>query len=163
MDDETQLILVSACLLGIDCRFDGLSCPDGRLSTLATQGRVVPICPEVSGGLPTPRFPAEIEAAHAGLDGKAVLEGRTRVVASDGTDVTSQFIAGARAALELAQRLGIRQAVLKSKSPSCGVGQIHDGRFAGTLAAGDGVTAALLQQAGIEALTEQDASSFWPS
>jgi uncharacterized protein YbbK (DUF523 family) len=163
MDDEAQLILVSACLLGIDCRYDGQSNPDARLCALAAEGRAVPICPEVSGGLPTPRAPAEIEAADAGLDGKAVLEGRTRVVASDGTDVTDQFIAGAKAALALAQRLGTRQAILQSNSPSCGVGQIHEGRFASTLVPGVGVTAALLRQAGIKVHTEQDAPSLQPS
>ena len=163
MDGSAQLVLVSACLVSIDCRYDGQSNPDARLCALAAQGRAVPICPEVSGGLPTPRLPAEIEAAYAGLDGKAVLEGRTRVMNSAGTDVTAQFIAGAKATLELAQRLGIQQVALKSTSPSCGVGQTYDGRFAGTLVAGDGVTAALLRQAGIEVGTEQDAPSLQPS
>lgn len=148
------LVLVSACLLGVDCRFDGQLCPDAALRKLAAQGRVVPFCPEVFGGLPTPRLPAEIENAHAGLDGNAVLEGRTRVVACDGSDVTAQFLAGATGALELAQHLDIRRAILKSRSPSCGVGQIHDGRFVGVLVSGDGVTAALLKRSGIQTITE---------
>jgi uncharacterized protein YbbK (DUF523 family) len=117
---------------------------------------VAPICPEVAGGLPTPRLPAEIEDAHVGLDGQAVLEGRTRVVRNDGADVTVQFVAGAEAALALAQRLDVQRAILKSRSPSCGAGQIHEGRFAGTLVPGDGVTTALLKQAGIHVITEQD-------
>jgi uncharacterized protein YbbK (DUF523 family) len=156
MTDEPILILVSACLLGVDCRFDGQGCPEEKLNDLAARGRLVPICPEVSGGLPTPRLPAEVEDAHTGLDGNAVLDGRTRVVRSDGADVTAQFLAGARAALALAQRLGIQQAILKSDSPSCGVGQIHEGRFAGMLVPGDGVTAALLKRAGIQVITERD-------
>jgi uncharacterized protein YbbK (DUF523 family) len=156
MTHEPALILVSACLLGVSCRFDGGSCPEPGLHDLAARGRLVPICPEVAGGLPTLRLPAEIEAAQAGLDGSFVLKGETRVVSSDSTDLTAQFVAGARAALALAENLGIRQAILKSCSPSCGVGQIHEGRFEGLLVPGDGVTAALLKQAGIQVTTEMD-------
>lgn len=153
---QEGLILVSACLLGVACRHDGRSYPEPKLYDLAVHGRIVSICPEVSGGLPTPRPPAEIEGARAGLDGHAVLEGRTRVVCNDGTDVTAQFLAGARAALALAQRLDIKRAILKSNSPSCGVGQVHEGRFAGTLVPGDGVTSALLKRAEILVITEED-------
>jgi uncharacterized protein YbbK (DUF523 family) len=156
MTDERTLILVSACLLGVDCRFDGRSCPEPKLYDLAARGLVIPFCPEVAGGLPTPRGSAEIEAAGAGLDGGSVLEGRTRVVRGDGTDLTPQFVAGAQAALARVQDLGIRQAILKSNSPSCGAGYIHEGRFAGTLVPGDGVTAALLKSAGIQVMTEED-------
>jgi uncharacterized protein YbbK (DUF523 family) len=148
--------LVSACLLGVTCRFDGKSCLEEKLNRLAAEGCAMPICPEVAGGLPTPRLPAEIEGAHTGLDGHAVLEGQTRVVRSDGADLTREFVAGAKAALTLAQRLGIRQAILKADSPSCGVGRIHEGKFAGTLVAGDGVTAALLKRAGIQVISEKD-------
>jgi uncharacterized protein YbbK (DUF523 family) len=101
-------------------------------------------------------LPAEIEKADAGLDGGAVLEGRTRVVRSDGTDVTPQFIKGAEAALALAQRLGIGRAILRTDSPSCGAGRIHEGRFEGKLVPGDGVTAALLKRNGINVTTETD-------
>jgi len=153
---EPALVLVSACLLGVNCRYDGRSCPEPGLRDLAAFGRLVPICPEVAGGLPTPRLPAEIEVAHAGLDGSSVLEGQARIVRSDGVDLTAQFVAGAQAALTLARKLGIQQAILKSRSPSCGAGQIHDGRFGGLLVPGDGVTAALLRQAGIEVLSEWD-------
>ncbi len=115
----------------------------------------MPVCPEVSGGLPTPRPPAEIEGAHAGLDGTAVLDGRTRVIDIDGTDVTPYFVNGARVALALAQELGIRRAVLKARSPSCGVGRIADGQFVGRLVAGEGVATALLKRAGIEVVNEE--------
>ncbi len=152
----TELILVSACLLGVACRYDARSCPAAALKGLAVAGRVVPLCPEVLGGLPTPRPPAEIEGAAAGLDGGAVLEGRTRVVRRDGTDVSAAFIAGAEAALALAQDLGIRRAILKADSPSCGVGRIHSGRFDGRLTSGDGVTTALLKKAGIQVSSEMD-------
>jgi len=153
---QPKLYLVSACLLGVACRFDGQSCPVPELYDMVTKGLAVPICPEVAGGLPTPRLPAEIEKADAGLDGGAVLEGRTRVVRSDGADVTPQFIKGAEAALALAQRLGIGRAILKTDSPSCGAGRIHEGRFEGKLVPGDGVTAALLKRNGIQVTTETE-------
>jgi uncharacterized protein YbbK (DUF523 family) len=155
MAKESSLILTSACLLGVACRFDGQGCPEKRLCALAVSGQVVPICPEVAGGLPIPRLPAEIEGAHAGLDGNAVLDGQTRVVRSDGTDVTAQFVAGAEAALALASHLSIEQAILKANSPSCGVGYIHEGLFAGGLVPGHGVTAALLQRAGLQVYNEE--------
>ena len=150
-----DLILVSACLLGVVCRYDGKSCPVAKLRDLAIHGRVVPHCPEMAGGLPTPRLPAEIEGAHQGLDGHAVLDGQTRVVRRDGTDLTAQFIAGAQEARLLVQRLGIRQAIFKANSPSCGVGRIYGGKFSGTLVIGDGVTAAWLKRAGLEVYTEE--------
>jgi uncharacterized protein YbbK (DUF523 family) len=152
--DSEALILVSACLLGVACRYDGQSIPHQETCGLAAQGLVVSICPEVAGGLPTPRLAAEIENAYAGLDGDAVLEGRTRVIQVDGADVTAQFLSGAEAALALAQKLGIRRAILKARSPSCGAGQTYDGRFAGTVVPGDGVTAALCKRAGIHVITE---------
>lgn len=153
-DADGSLILVSACLLGVACRYDGQSCATASLIALASHGRVVPICPEVAGGLPTPRLPAEIEGAGQGLDGHAVLAGRTRVMRSDGTDVTAHFFAGADAAYSLVQHLGLRRAILKANSPSCGAGHVYEGRFGGTLVPGDGVTAARLKRAGLEVFTE---------
>jgi len=147
-------ILVSACLLGVPCRYDGGSCSYPELYPWVARGRVVAICPEVAGGLPTPRLPAEIKGAGAGLDGNHVLEGRAWVMRCDGLDVTAQFVAGAEAALDLARELDIRTAVLKAHSPSCGVGAICDGEFSGRLVAGDGVTGALLKRAGLEVVTE---------
>ncbi len=151
-----ELNLVSACLLGVACRYDGQSCPAPELTDLATRGKVIAICPEVAGGLPTPRLPAEIEGASAGLDGYAVLDGRTRVVRNDGLDVTAEFMQGAEAALALARQLGVRRAILKSDSPSCGAGRIHEGKFSGKLVPGDGVTTALLRRNGIEVINETD-------
>lgn len=153
-----ELNLVSACLLGVACRYDGQSCPAPELTDLATRGEVVAICPEVAGGLPTPRLPAEIEGASAGLDGYAVLDGRTRVVRNDGLDVTAEFMQGAEAALALARQLGVGRAILKSDSPSCGAGRIHEGKFSGKLVPGDGVTTALLRRNGIEVINEIDLS-----
>jgi uncharacterized protein YbbK (DUF523 family) len=102
----------------------------------------VPFCPEVAGGLPVPRPAAEIQ----GTGGAAVLRGTARVVTSDGADVTDAFLAGARAALDAAQRSGARVAVLKDGSPSCGTTEIYDGAFSGRRKAGAGATAALLAE-----------------
>jgi uncharacterized protein YbbK (DUF523 family) len=145
-------LLVSACLLGLPCRYDGGSCSLLALQRLAALGWVIPICPEVAGGLPIPRPPAEVR----GGDGGDVLDGRARVVREDGTDVSDAFIAGARAALYLARSCGVTQAVLKTRSPSCGVGLIYDGTFSGRLTGGDGVTAVLLRREGIAVGTEED-------
>jgi uncharacterized protein YbbK (DUF523 family) len=147
-----SVILVSACLVGIPCRYDGGRCPHDQLQALAAQGDVFPLCPEVVGGLPTPRPPAEIQ----GGDGGDVLEGQARVVNVEGKDVTAEFLAGAQKALYVARQWGIKEAVLKARSPSCGAGQIHDGSFSGRLVEGDGVTAALLKREGILVKNEED-------
>jgi uncharacterized protein YbbK (DUF523 family) len=110
------------------------------------------VCPEVDGGLGTPRPPAEI----VGGDGADVLAGRARVVTSGGADVTGAYVAGARRALAVAQESGARAAILKSRSPSCGKGGIYDGSFSRSLRAGDGVTAALLRANGIEVVTDEE-------
>jgi uncharacterized protein YbbK (DUF523 family) len=144
--------LVSACLLGIRTRYDGGCCPVYQLIQLAARGLAVPVCPEVAGGLPVPRPPAEI----VGGDGQAVLDGQARVLTIDGEDVTEAFLSGARQALETAQCLGIRQAVLKEDSPSCGLGRIYDGTFSDRMVSGQGVAAALLQRNGITVLSEED-------
>jgi uncharacterized protein YbbK (DUF523 family) len=152
--------LVSACLVGIPCRYDGGSCPHDQLQALAAQGHILPLCPEVLGGLPTPRPPAEIQ----GGDGGDVLEGRARVVNIEGKDVTGELLAGAQRALCIAKRWDIKEAVLKARSPSCGVGQIlalsfaegYDGSFSGRLVEGNGVTAALLKREGIIIKNEED-------
>lgn len=138
-------MLVSACLRGVPCRFDGRhkTTPE---SAEAVAGRtVVPFCPEVAGGLPTPRRPAEL----VGGDGQDVLDGTARVVDDTGRDVTAEFLAGARRALEAARRTGCTEALLMPRSPSCGRGEVYDGSFTGALTRGDGVTAALLERHGI--------------
>ena len=149
-------VLVSACLLGVHCRYDGGSNWLPQIMEWVAQGYVLPVCPEAAGGLPTPRLPAEIEGADLGLDGNDVLDGRTRVLCSDGVDVTAQYVEGAEVALIRARELDICQALLKADSPSCGAGRIHGGKFNGNLVTGDGVTAALLKRAGLEVLTEAD-------
>lgn len=135
-------ILVSRCLLGEPCRYDGKSKPVEALLYLAVNGVVlVPVCPEVDGGLPTPRPPAEIQP-----DG--------RVVNREGQDVTAEYRKGAQHALETARKYGCTVAVLKEKSPSCGNCRVYDGSFTGTLIDGQGVTAELLARHGIRVLGE---------
>lgn len=145
-------VLVSACLAGRACRYDGAANPDDEVARLVAEGRAVLVCPEEDGGLGTPRPPAEI----VGGDGHDVLEGSARVVTASGTDVTDEYVRGAHIALEVARRTGAREAVLKSRSPSCGKGCIYDGSFSRTEKEGDGVTAALLAREGIRIRTEAE-------
>ena len=145
-------ILISACLAGRACRFDGTGALDDTVSRLVAEGRALLVCPEVDGGLGTPRPPAEI----VGGDGTDVIEGRARVVTEDGLDVTEAYLAGARRALATARRTGASTAILKARSPSCGTGAVYDGTFSRTLTVGDGVTAALLRAEGISVVTDED-------
>ena len=146
------MILVSGCLVGQKCRYDGTSETIGRLREMVEVGEAIPVCPEQLGGLPTPRPPQEIR----GGDGAAVLAGRARVIDSEGRDVTQSFMKGAGDALVIAEDNNIKEAVLKSESPACGSGKIYDGTFSNRLRDGDGVTAALLKRHGIEVITEEE-------
>jgi uncharacterized protein YbbK (DUF523 family) len=142
-------LLVSACLLGRPVRYDGnaKTLHDGLLDRWMQEGRVVPVCPELLAGLPTPRPPAEI--AHE-KSGAAVLRGTASIIEASGEDVSATYVAGARAALELAVREGCRFALLTDGSPSCGSSFIYDGSFTGRRHAGEGVAAALLREHGIQ-------------
>ena len=137
-------LLVSACLVGVNCKYSGgnNALPPELLAALEEKYRLVPICPERDGGLPTPRLPSERK-------GKRVLN-------RAGEDVTEAFRRGAQLALETARREGCRLALLKERSPSCGSGEIYDGSFSGTLIPGDGVAAALLKEHGIAVFGETE-------
>ncbi|MHA6822060.1 2-thiouracil desulfurase family protein [Ralstonia pseudosolanacearum] len=141
-------VLVSACLLGQPVRYDGgtVIVEGGILARWQMEGRIVPMCPEMAGGLPVPRLPAEI---HGEGGGAAVLRGTARVVEHHGHDVTDAFVRGAQRALAAAQEAGVRVAVLTERSPSCGSAFLYDGSFTDQLRHGEGVTAALLRQHGI--------------
>ena len=140
-------ILVSHCLLGEPCRYDGASRLDRRVLELHKAGHtLIPVCPEVLGGLDTPRAPAELQP-----DG--------RVVNADGEDVTAAYQAGAEAALRIAKQSGCTAAVLKARSPSCGCGEVYDGTFSGILTPGFGVTARLLREAGLAVMDEENMDS----
>lgn len=137
--------LVSACLAGVPCRYDGGAKPDPAIVRAVAEGRALPACAEVAGGLPTPRPPAEIR----GGDGADVLRGTARVVTEQGADVTAEFVVGARRVADEAVARGVRAAVLQPRSPSCGCGRVYDGSFSGGLVDGDGVLAAALRARGI--------------
>ena len=144
-------VLVSRCLLGHRVRYDGgASGPYPQLAQWQAEGRVIALCPEVAGGLPTPRAPAEIP----GGQGIAVLDGTAPVMTNDGEDVTAAFVSGAHQALALVQQHGIRIAILKANSPSCGNLLTYDGSFSGVKVQGQGVTAALLSRAGVQVFSE---------
>ena len=131
------MFIVSACLAGYRCRYDGEIKPDPEIVALVKSGQAVPVCPEMAGGLPCPRVPSERTA-----DG-------TRVLAKDGKDVTDAFFAGAEETLRIARLYGCDHAILKARSPSCGLGMIYDGTFTGTLRTGNGVTTDLLLKSGL--------------
>jgi len=143
------LYAISACLLGVSCRYDGSSLAPSQAFQLDPGDLPLPVCPEQLGGLPTPRPAARIVAG----TGADVLAGRARVVDATGRDVTAAFLRGAQETLRLCRHCGVTRAVLKSRSPSCGVGWIHGSEG---LLAGDGVTAALLRANGIEVVSRPD-------
>ena len=135
-------ILVSKCLLGIDCRYCGDNCKNEKVLSLSKQYDIIGICPEQDGGLSTPRQPAERVG--------------NKVIAKDGKDVTSEYEKGAKIALEIAKKEKIEFAVLKAKSPSCGKGLIFEGTFTGRKVAGNGVTAQLLLDNNFKVFTEEE-------
>ncbi len=140
--------IASACLVGQKCRYDGQARENAEIKQMFEQGLVKPVCPERLAKLPVPRCPSEI----VGGDGADVLAGRAAVMAKDGDDKTTAFVAGAQLTLIIAQQCGAKRAYLKSKSPSCGCGQIYDGSFSGQLREGDGVTSVLLKKHSIEVI-----------
>jgi uncharacterized protein YbbK (DUF523 family) len=134
--------LCSACLLGIKCRYDGKSKLNEKVIELSREEILIPVCPEQLGGLPTPREPTELRGG--------------RVVTKSGEDLTKYFEMGAEQVLEKAKLLGVKTAILKQGSSSCGCGKIYDGTFSGKIIEGDGVTATLLKKNGISVISEED-------
>jgi len=146
-----QKVLVSACLLGHKVRYDGSdNAVHGLLDVWEKEGRIVSLCPEMAGGLPTPRPPAEIEDG----DAEGVLRGTALVIRKDGADVTGSFIDGAESALAACWQHKVKVAILKEGSPSCGVCLVNDGKFSGKKIDGQGVTARLLSRHGISVFSE---------
>jgi len=150
-----QKILVSACLLGEKVRYDGGDCRQGGLlEQWQREGRIIPLCPEVAGGLPIPRPAAEINNG----DADSVLRGNNRVQRESGTDVTDAFVEGAEKALALCIKHKVQIAVLKEGSPSCGVTRVNDGTFCKHKVSGTGVTTKLLQRHAIVVFSEEQLS-----
>lgn len=139
-------IIVSACLLGCNCRYKGDNCKNGELLELSKRHTLIPVCPEQMGGLPTPRDPGEIQGE--------------KVISSVGKDITYEYNKGAETALYIAKTTGADVAVLKANSPSCGKGVIYDGTFSGNKTAGDGVTVKLFKENNIKVFTEDEISKL---
>lgn len=135
-------ILVSKCLLGVNCRYKGDNCFNEKIAALLTNNEIIGVCPEVEGGLSTPRNPSEII--------------NDKVISSTGKDVTAEYKKGAEIALKLAQDNKVDLVIFKSKSPSCGVGLIYDGTFTGNKIPGNGIAAQLLIDNGFKVITEED-------
>lgn len=148
---EKPTVLISACLLGVACRYDGLSkpLPKETLSLLRSAFHLVPVCPEIFGGLPTPRIPAEVIA-------------NEKVIRADGEDLTLPYLRGANEAHRIAELFGAKLAILKERSPSCGSGMRYDGTFSGKLTSGDGITAALFKKQGIHVVGESQIFELLP-
>lgn len=143
---QKKNVLISGCLLGLDCRYDGDNNYIEEIEKLKELVNLIPVCPEQLGGLTTPRQPSEIRAG--------------KVISKTGTDVTAEYEKGACEALKLAQLFGCRCAILKARSPSCGSGVIYDGTFSKTKIVGDGKTAGLLKANGINVYTELELEQF---
>lgn len=152
MKEDTIMKIVSACLVGVKCRYDQQLARHKNIETFIQCEGVISVCPEQLGGLPTPRNPAEI----VGGDGVDVLDGNAKVIDNQGHDVTQEFIDGAYRVLELAQTFRASNAVFKQNSPSCGSKWIYDGSFSGNKKKGVGVTVALLLRSGLKVTSEEE-------
>ena len=143
-----EKLLISACLLGFCCKYDGgtNTLPADTIAALREQYELIPVCPETAGGLPIPRAPSERRGG--------------RVLSREGNDVTNEYEQGARIALVLAERFGCRRALLKERSPSCGAGEIYDGTFSHTRIPGDGTAAEALRRAGLTLYGESRAEKL---
>lgn len=137
--NKKEKILVSACLLGVNCRYDGGNNHSDKIDEFLKDYEIIPICPEIMGGLTTPRIASE--------------RLKDKVITKDGRDVTKQYIKGAEECLFLAKKYNVKKALLKLRSPSCGNEKIYDGTFTHTVIDGDGVTAELLKNNGIEIIS----------
>ena len=139
---KKEKILGSACLLGINCKYDGNNNKNDKVLEYLKDKEVIPICPEIYGGLQTPRTPSEIVG--------------DKVMTKEKTDVTKEYLKGAEETLKIAKLFNVKKALLKAKSPSCGNNEIYDGSFTGTKIKGMGITARLLKEYGIEILNENE-------
>ncbi len=141
------MYVVSACLAGIDCRFDGENCWNERVVNLVKSGQAVPVCPEVLGGLAIPRTRCEMVFTD---------DGEFNIISETGEDRTQEYLSGAKKTVEIANTIGAEKAIMKEESPSCGLRIIYDGTFSKNKIAGMGITSQLLREHGISVLTEED-------
>lgn len=139
---KTYEYIVSACLCGEKARYDGKANTNEKIKQLVEEGKALPVCPEIEGGLPVPRHPCEIK--------------NNKVINNTGEDKTVNFVKGAEKTLQLCKKYKIKKAILKEKSPSCGTSLIYDGTFTRTLIPGHGITAKLLRENGIQVISDEE-------
>ena len=145
------MYLISSCLCGVNCKYNGSNNLNERCLKLLKEGKAILVCPEQLGGLSTPRTPAEINGT-----AKGVIYENDKVITKEGTDVTEAFIKGAMETLHIAKLSNVKAAILKEGSPSCGVNYIYDGSFTGNKVYGKGITANILEENGIEVVSDVD-------
>jgi len=155
------MYLISSCLCGINCKYSGGNNLNEGCLRLLEEGKAILVCPEQLGGLSTPRTPAEIKGTARG-----VLDKNDKVITKDNIDVTEAFLKGAMETLHIAKLSNIKAAILKEGSPSCGVNYIYDGSFTGKKVSGKGITATILEENGIDVISEidfggKDSGDFW--
>lgn len=150
------MYLISACLCGINCRYNSSNSYNEICSKLMIENKAIPVCPEQLGGLSTPRTPCELQGT-----ANEVIEGKNRIIDSDGIDVTEMFLRGANEVLKLSKMLNVKKAILKEGSPSCGVNFVYDGTFEGRKISGMGITSQILSDASIEVLSENDLGGIY--
>lgn len=150
------MYLISACLCGINCRYNSSNSYNEICSKLMIENKAIPVCPEQLGGLSTPRTPCELQGT-----ANEVIEGENRIIDSDGIDVTEMFLRGANEVLKLSKMLNVKKAILKEGSPSCGVNFVYDGTFEGRKILGMGITSQILSDASIEVLSENDLGGIY--
>lgn len=145
------MILVSACLLGVNCKYNGGNNKNEEVMEFLKDKKFIMVCPEELGGLNTPRIPCEM----VGL-ARDILNNKGKIVNKNGDDVTEKFLKGAYETLKIAKSKNIKKAILKAKSPSCGKGLVYDGTFSKKLVLGNGIVAQILKDDGIEVITEEE-------
>jgi len=146
------LIIVSACLSGVNCRYDGGHRENRVIRRLVSERKAIPLCPETAGGRPVPREPVEI----CGGTGVDVIAGKARIKDRAGNDFTDEIIQGVEEILKTIERMGVTAVILKTKSPACGCGSIYDGTFSGTMIKGNGILTDALKARGINVYTEDN-------
>lgn len=150
------MILISACLCGVNCRHDGCIIENQLLKKLVALKKAIPLCPEILGGRGVPRQPSEIVGGSA----DDVINGMAKIIDKTGVDLTSEILTGVLQVVATAKKLEIKKAVLKTKSPACGMGKIFDGTFSGKLTDGNGILTTALIKEGIEVYTEDNCSTL---
>lgn len=146
------MYLISACLCGVNCKYNGKNNLNDRCVELLREGKAILVCPEQLGGLSTPREPAELKG-----NPKEILEGTDgKILSISGKDVTEEFLKGAKETLKIAKAIDAKKAILKEGSPSCGCNFIYDGSFSGNKIRGKGLTAYMLEMEGIKVISEKE-------